>query len=111
MKKALLIIGVLAASFTHAQVLYVNNSNGTYQAFDTKTTENITFDEEQKLVSIQLGSDDGILKSRFNTTKVTNIAPSTANATELTYDLDPTVVFDKNDETGYNEVMETIITD
>lgn len=111
MRKTLFATCLLIATATQAQVLYVNNSNGTYQAFDTKTTESITFDEEQKLVSIELGSDDGILKSRFNTTKVTNIAPSTANATELTYDLDPTVVFDKSDETGYNEVVETIITD
>ena len=57
MKKALLLfIGVLAASFTQAQVLYVNNSNGTYQAIDTKTAGDVTFDEEQQLIRFELGN-------------------------------------------------------
>ena len=71
MKKALLLIGVLAASFAQAQVLYVNNSNGTYQAIATEKSGDITFNEEQELVRIEL---DGGIASQFATSKITNIA-------------------------------------
>ena len=113
MRKTLLTACLLIASATQAQVLYVNNANGTYQAFDTKTTKNITFDEEQKLVHIQLGSvnSNETIVSSFNTAKATNIAPASNQGTELTYDLNPVVAFDTKDESNYNEIVETIITD
>ena len=108
MKKALLFIGVLAASFTQAQVLYVNNSNGTYQSIDTKETGDMTFDEEQQLVHIELGN--GITTS-FATEKVTNIAPVPNNGTELTYNLNPTVAFDAADKENFNEITQPVPTD
>ena len=96
MKKALLLFGVLAASFTtQAQVLYVNNSNGTYQEIDTKTTGDITFNEEQQLIRIEMGNG---IASQFATRGITNIATVSNNRTELTYDLNPTVAFDATDK-------------
>ncbi len=108
MKKALLFIGVLAASFTHAQVLYVNNSNSTYQPVDTKTASEVTFDEEQQLIRIELG--DG-MASQFATSKITNIAPTSNNGTELIPNTNPTVAFNAADKENFNEIIETIITD
>ena len=108
MKKALLIIGVLAASFTQAQVLYVNNSNGTFQAVDTKTAGDVTFDEAQQLIHIELG--DG-MASRFATSKITNIAPTSNSGTELIPNTNPTVAFNAADKENFNETIETIITD
>lgn len=108
MKKALLIIGVLAASFTHAQVLYVNNSNGTYQAIDTKTAGEVTFDPAQQLIHIELG--DG-MASRFATSKITNIAPTSNNGTELIPNTNPTVAFDAADKENFNEITQPVPTD
>ena len=108
MKKALLIIGVLAASFTHAQVLYVNNSNGTYQAIDTKTAGEVTFDPAQQLIHIELG--DG-MASRFATSKITNIAPTSNNGTELIPNTNPTVAFDASDKEKFNEITHPVPTD
>ena len=108
MKKALLLIGVLAASFAQAQVLYVNNSNGTYQAIATEKSGDITFDEEQQLIRIEL---DGGIASQFATGKITNIAPVSNNGTELTYNLHPTVAFYAADKDKYNEIIETVVTD
>ena len=92
MKKALLFIGVLAASFTQAQVLYVNNSNGTYQAIDTKKAGDIMFDEDQQLIYIELGDR---MWSQFATSKITNIAPTSNNGTELIPNTNPTVALDR----------------
>lgn len=113
MRKTLLTTCLLIATATQAQVLYVNSSNGTYQAFDTKATENISFNEEQRLVNIQLTSTNKkeTIVSSFNTEKISNIAPASNQGKELTYDLNPTVVFDTNEESNYNEVVETRITD
>ncbi len=108
MKKALLIIGVLAASFTQAQVLYVNNSNGTFQAVDTKTAGDVTFDEAQQLIHIELG--DG-MASRFATSKITNIAPTSNSGTELIPNTNPTVAFDAADKEIFNEITQPVPTD
>ena len=108
MKKALLIIGVLAASFTQAQVLYVNNSNGTFQAVDTKTAGDVTFDEAQQLIHIELG--DG-MASRFATSKITNIAPTSNSGTELIPNTNPTVAFDAADKENFNEIIQPVPTD
>ena len=111
MRKTLIFACLLIATGAKAQVLHVNNSNGTYQAFDTKATERMTFNEEQRLVSIQLRDGDGIVTSRFNTEKVSSIAPTTDKATKLEYDLNPNVTFDATELNGYDEIVETIITD
>ena len=111
MRKTLIFACLLIATASKAQVLHVNNSNGTYQAFDTKATERMTFNEEQRLVSIQLREGDGVLTSRFNTEKVSSIAPTTDKATKLEYDLNPSVTFDATEMNGYDEIVETIITD
>ena len=108
MKKALLFIGVLAASFTQAQVLFVNNSNGTYQAIDTKTAGDVTFDEAQQLIHIEL--EDG-MASQFATSKITNIAPVSNNGTELIPNTNPTVAFDATDKENFNEITQPIPTD
>ena len=108
MKKALLFIGVLAASFTQAQVLYVNNSNGTYQAIDTKKAGDIMFDEDQQLIYIELGDR---MWSQFATSKITNIAPTSNNGTELIPNTNPTVAFDAADKDNFNEITQPIPTD
>ena len=108
MKKALLFIGVLAASFTQAQVLYVNNSNGTYQAIDTKKAGDIMFDEDQQLIYIELGDR---MWSQFATSKITNIAPTSNNGTELIPNLNPIVSFDAADKDNFNEIIQPIPTD
>ena len=108
MKKALLFIGVLAASFTQAQVLYVNNSNGTYQAIDTKKAGDIIFEESEQVIYIELGDR---MASQFATSKITNIAPVSNNGTELIPNLNPFVSFDAADKENFNEIIQPIPTD
>ena len=109
MKKALLLfIGVLAASFTQAQVLYVNNSNGTYQAIDTKKAGDIIFEESDQVIYIELGDR---MASQFATSKITNIAPTSNNGTELIPNTNPTVAFDAADKENFNEIIQPIPTD
>ena len=109
MKKALLLfIGVLATSFTQAQVLYVNNSNGTYQAIDTQKAGDIIFEESEQVIHIELG--DG-MASQFATSKITNIAPTSNNGTELIPNTNPTVAFDAADKENFNEITQPIPTD
>ena len=108
MKKALLFIGVLAASFTQAQVLYVNNSNGTYQAIDTQKAGDITFEESEQVIYIELGDR---MASQFATSKITNIAPTSNNGTELIPNTNPTVAFDAADKENFNEIIQPIPTD
>lgn len=108
MKKALLFIGVLAASFTQAQVLYVNNSNGTYQAIDTKKAGDIIFEESDQVIYIELGDR---MASQFATSKITNIAPVSNNGTELIPNTTPTVAFDATDKENFNEITQPVPTD
>ena len=108
MKKALLFIGVLAASFTQAQVLYVNNSNGTYQAIDTQKAGDIIFEESEQVIYIELGDR---MCSQFATSKITNIAPTSNNGTELIPNTNPTVAFDATDKDNFNEIIQPIPTD
>ena len=108
MKKALLFIGVLAASFTQAQVLYVNNSNGTYQAIDTKKAGDIIFEESEQVIYIGLGDR---MWSQFATSKITNIAPTSNNGTELIPNLNPFVSFDAADKENFNEIIQPVPTD
>ena len=108
MKKALLFIGVLAASFTQAQVLYVNNSNGTYQAIDTKKAGDIIFEESEQVIYIGLGDR---MWSQFATSKITNIAPTSNNGTELIPNLNPFVAFDAADKENFNEITQPVPTD
>ena len=108
MKKALLFIGVLAASFTQAQVLYVNNSNGTYQAIDTQKAGDIIFEESEQVIYIGLGDR---MWSQFATSKITNIAPTSNNGTELIPNLNPFVAFDAADKENFNEITQPVPTD
>ncbi len=108
MKKALLFIGVLAASFTQAQVLYVNNSNGTYLAVDTKKAGEIRFDEQQQLIYIE---HEDRMASQFATSKITNIAPTSNSGTELIPNTNPTVAFDAADKENFNEITQPVPTD
>ena len=108
MKKSLFTACLLMASAIQAQVLYVNNTDGTYMAVDTKLNKEVTFDAEQLLVRFTM--DDGT-ESSFSTEKIKNIAPSSNQGTELLYDLNPKIAFDAADENGYSEIVETIITD
>ena len=108
MKKALLFIGVLATSFTQAQVLYVNNSNGTYQAIDTQKAGDITFEESEQVIYIELGDR---MASQFATSKITNIAPTSNSGTELIPNTNPTVAFDSADKDNFNEITQPVPTD
>lgn len=108
MKKSLFTACLLTAAATQAQVLYVNNTDGTYMTVDTKLNKEMTFDAEQLLVKFTM--DDGT-ESQFATEKIKNIAPSSNQGIELLYDLNPRVAFDTSDESNYNEIVEKIITD
>ena len=109
MKKALLLfIGVLATSFTQAQVLYVNNSNGTYQTIDTQKAGDIIFEESEQVIYIELGDR---MASQFATSKITNIAPTSNSGTELIPNTNPTVAFDAADKKNFNEITQPVPTD
>ncbi len=110
MRKTLLAACLFAAATMQAQVLYVNNSGGTYQAIDTRSAGDITFDEEQRLISIGLDKENSII-SRFCTGSIASIAPSHNQGTRLTYTLVPSVAFDENDKDSFNEVTRAVPTD
>ena len=108
MKKALLSIGVLAASFAHAQVLYVNNSDSTYLAIDTEKVGDIRFYEDEQVIFFE--QEDRIY-SQFATSKITNIAPVSNNGKELIYNINPTIDFDAADKDNFKEITQPVPTD
>ena len=110
MRKTLLIACLLIATSMQAQVLHVNNSDGTYQAIDTKSCGDITFNEDKQLINIGLDKENSII-SRFFTGKITNIAPASNQGNELTYTLAPSVTFDAADKENFNEITQAIPTD
>lgn len=110
MRKTLLTACLLIATSMQAQVLHVNNSDGTYQAIDTKSCGDITFNEEKQLINIGLEKENSII-SRFFTGKITNIAPASNQGNELTYTLAPSVTFDAADKENFNEITQAIPTD
>lgn len=110
MRKTLLTACLLIATSMQAQVLYVNNSDGTYQAIDTKSCGDITFNEDKQLINIGLDKESSII-SRFFTGKITNIAPASNQGNELTYTLAPSVTFDAADKENFNEITQAIPTD
>lgn len=110
MRKTLLTACLLIATSMQAQVLHVNNSDGTYQAIDTKSCGDITFNEEKQLINIGLDKENSII-SRFFTGKITNIAPASNQGNELTYTLAPSVTFDAADKESFNEIIQEIPTD
>lgn len=110
MRKTLLTACLLIATSMQAQVLHVNNSDGTYQAIDTKSCGDITFNEEKQLINIGLDKENSII-SRFFTGKITNIAPTSNQGNELTYTLAPSVTFDAADKENFNEITQAIPTD
>lgn len=112
MRKTLFAACLLIAASAQAQVLYVNNSNGTFQAIDTKQAGDITFDQEQRLIDIELlKNGESIISSRFCTEGITNIAPASNKGTELTYDPNPTVTFNAADKDNFKEITQPIPTD
>lgn len=112
MRKTFFTACLLIATSMQAQVLYVNNNDGTYQAIDTEKAGDITFDEEQRLIDIQLTNDkESTIASRFCTDSIKNIAPSSNQGRELTYDLNPSVFFDVNDTENFNETTQAVPTD
>lgn len=110
MRKTLLTACLLIATSMQAQVLYVNNSDGTYQAIDTGNCGDITFDESKQLINIGLDKENSII-SRFFTGKIANIAPASNQGNELTYTLTPSVTFEAADKENFNEVTQAIPTD
>lgn len=110
MRKTLLTACLLITTSMQAQVLYINNSNGTYQAIDTKTAGEVTFNEAEKLISIGLDKENSII-SRFCTEKITNITSASNQGNELTYNLAPEVAYDATDKENYYEFIEEVPTD
>lgn len=108
MRKTIFTACLLIATATHAQILYVNNTDGTFQSIDTKLNDEVTFDAEQQLIRFTM--NDGT-SSQFATSGIKNISPVSDNSRELIYDLNPKITFDASDADSYNEVVETIITD
>ena len=105
MKKSVLTIALLAATAAQAQVLYVNNSNDTYQAIDTEKAKEMTFDKESRVITINML--DGA-KYMFNTGKVEEVSLKRGKAQELIYIARPEISFNESDKNGYNEIVETI---
>ena len=110
MRKTLLAACLLIATTMQAQVLYVNNNDGTYQTIDTRTAGSITFNEEQRLISIGLDKENSAV-SRFCTDKITNITTAPNQGMELVYTLNPTVAIDPADKESFNEIIQEIPTD
>ena len=108
MRKTLFTACLLVATSMQAQTLYINNSNGTYQAIDTKTAGDVTFDEEQQLIRLELRNG---IASQFATSKITNIAPVSNNGIELVPNINPTVAFDPADKSNFNEFTHPVPTD
>lgn len=105
MKKHIYIMALLATTGLQAQILNINNSDGTFLPIETKETREITFNEKQKTVTLTL---DGGLQHIFHTGKVESISPNTDKKNQLTYDFNPEITFDENDKNEFNEVVETI---
>ena len=105
MKKHIYIMALLATTGLQAQVLNINNSDGTFLPVETTDTKEITFNETQKTVTLTL---DGGLQHIFHTGKVESISPKTDKKNQLTYDFNPEITFDENDKNEFNEVIETI---
>ena len=105
MKKHIYIMALLATTGLQAQILNVNNSDGTFLPIETTETREITFNETQKTVTLTL---DGGLQHIFHTGKVESISPKTDKKNQLTYDFNPEITFEENDKNEFNEVIETI---
>ena len=105
MKKHIYIMALLATSGLQAQILNINNSDGTFLPVETTETREITFNETQKTVTLTL---DGGLQHIFHTGKVESISPNTDKKNQLTYNFNPEITFDENDKNEFNEVIETI---
>ena len=101
MRKTIFTIALLATTAIEAQVLYVNNTNNTYQKIETKKTKEITFDEEKRVVTFEML--DGV-KCMFNTENAEEISLKKNKTNELTYNTAPTVSFNANDKNSYKEV-------
>lgn len=108
MKRIILATALLSTIGLQAQVLNVNNNNGTYLPLNTENTKEITFNESDKIVI--LTTSDGA-QHCFYTDKVESISPQTDKSKKLTYSLAPTVVFDNNDQSNFTEKTEVIPTD
>ena len=105
MKKIIYTIALLATTGLQAQVLNVNNNDGTFLPVETAETKDITFDEASKIVTLSL---NGGIQHCFHTGKVVSISPKTDKSTQLIYKLNPEVAFDDNDKKIFNEQTEVI---
>ena len=97
MKKHIYIMALLATTGLQAQVLNINNSDGTFLPVETTDTKEITFNETQKTVTLTL---DGGLQHIFHTGKVESISPKTDKKNQLTYDFNPEITFDENERSN-----------
>lgn len=105
MRKIFTMIALSATVAAQAQVLYVNNTNDTYQAIDTKETKEVTFDETRRIITFEML--DGV-KYMFNTGKIEEVSLKGNKSEELIYSTLPAISFDENDKNSYNEIIETI---
>ena len=105
MKKFIYTIALLATTGIQAQVLNVNNNDGTFLPVETAETREITFDATKKTVTLVL---DGGIQHSFHTGKVESLSPRTDKSEQLAYNIEPEVVFDENDKKNFNEIVETI---
>ena len=105
MKKHIYIMALLATTGLQAQILNINNSDGTFLPVETKETREIIFNEAQKTVTIALY---GGLRHFFHTGKIESISPKTDKKNQLTCDFNPEITFDENDKNEFKEVIETI---
>ena len=105
MKRIIYIIALLATTGLQAQILNVNNNDGTFLPVDIRNANDITFNETDKTVALSL--KNGVQHS-FYTGNVESISPKTDKSNQLTYNLAPEVAFDSNDKKNFNEIIEDI---
>lgn len=108
MKRVIFAMAMMVTASLHAQILNVNNNDGTFLPLETKNIRDITFNEASRIVTLTAGNGE---QHCFYTDKVESISPQTDNKTELTYNLEPTVVFDSNDSWNFKEITEEIPND
>ena len=105
MKKVFFAMALMVTTSLHAQILNVNNNDGTYLPLNTQNIKEITFNESKKIVTLATGNG---AEHFFYTDKVESLSAQTNKTTELKYNLSPTVAFNSNDKKNFNEITETI---
>ena len=108
MKRIFFTTALMVTTALQAQILNVNDKDGSYLPLETKDIREITFNETDRIVTLTVSGNE---RHSFYTDKVESISPRTDKGSELTYDLEPAITFDSNDKKNFKEITEVIPTD